>query len=66
MKNEKATSYPKGRRCREDGCETILSRHNPRQRCAVHGGWTTNHLRDIGRKHEREAMMAYWLDIMEG
>jgi len=30
---------PAGRVCAQDGCGTVLSRRNPSDRCALHGGW---------------------------
>lgn len=40
---------PAGRICTQDGCETILSRHNKRKKCSLHE-WTLGAPRMRGAK----------------
>jgi hypothetical protein len=35
-----AVTFPQGRRCSQPSCGTRLSRYNPDDACALHGGWS--------------------------
>lgn len=33
--------FEEGRRCSHPACDSLLSRYNPNDTCAAHGGWRT-------------------------
>jgi ribosomal protein S27AE len=62
---ENHKSWPKGRVCSRDGCDTILSQHNGTRRCGPCGGWQSRTARNLDLAHERQFFMEQVREVME-